>query len=494
MNDHEKGANGMQAAAPEDLLNNTEQSNTADHPVAQGDLAPQPLQPLDPGQPKEPEAEHEQQLDPDKILHQEEVDEEQEKLDHAIITLLRAKHPLDDTGIWKRLVKSGDLDRDLGHLFEIRDRIEHLLVTGAIPRGWIETYPRIERLKLDDIVIPDDRLRALNKDKVADLAKSIEDGNLIQPIEVLAIPKPEEEEEDGKEKDGEAPVSYTYTLVTGRHRLEAARRLRWKTIPCIILDDLSHLDLVLREIDENLIRAELASAERDALTARRVKLVEEMQKNRRLSAIPPAPRQGQGKGGGRKTGVSHTAKLTGRSKSSVREAAQMNKAIPRLAETAGTSLGSTRERRALAKLPDEQNELIDRAKAGEEVSALKVLEQKTAPTNTEKQVKPKKGAPQKDSPMAQAEKDLMAAVEVIIDTPNGLKPSHGTLKFRQAAKKLTSFLPSEKTAKLRPEQLFKRGEDAVADMDAGTRARFLEKVAKQCGFELKAVAGPGGEQ
>jgi hypothetical protein len=195
--------------------------------------------------------------------------------------------------------------------------------------------------------------------------------------------------------------------------------------------------------------------------------------------------------------VSQTAKLTGRSKSSVREAAQMNKAIPRLAETAGTSLGSIRERRALAKLSEaEQDGVINRAKAGEEVSARAVLEQKKAPTNTEKKVKPKKGAPSKNAPQkGQVEKSLMEALQVIIDMPKKMELGCQALKLaRRVNKKIAAMLPPAKTAKPRPEELVRRAKATLAEMDRQTELIVLREQATRLGFELKAVAGAGGDR
>jgi len=51
-------------------------------------------------------------------------------------------------------------------------------------------------------------------------------------------------------------------LVAGRHRLEAARKLKWEAIRAIIRDDLDEDGAALVEIDENLKRRELLVVER----------------------------------------------------------------------------------------------------------------------------------------------------------------------------------------------------------------------------------------
>jgi hypothetical protein len=125
---------------------------------------------------------------------------------------------------------------------------------------------------------------------------------------------------------------------------------------------------------------------------------------------------------------------------------------------------------------------------------MKATKQMEAPPaeSTEKGGRPK-GAPGK----AQIEK-LMAALQVILDDDVPKKRmalGYETQKLvRRAAKKLSALLPPEKAKKPRPEQLFRRAEDAVAAMDIGTRTKFLRKKAEERGFELRAVAGSGVEQ
>jgi ParB/RepB/Spo0J family partition protein len=58
-------------------------------------------------------------------------------------------------------------------------------------------------------------------------------------------------------RDGEK-----YILVTGAHRLAAARKLEWKVIDCVVRDFASDSDARLWEISENLHRAELTVLER----------------------------------------------------------------------------------------------------------------------------------------------------------------------------------------------------------------------------------------
>lgn len=65
-----------------------------------------------------------------------------------------------------------------------------------------------------------------------------------------------------------------HTLVAGRHRLEAARRLGWTHIDCIVKSGnrFGKIEAEMCEIAENLHRAELMSLERDEQIARWVEL------------------------------------------------------------------------------------------------------------------------------------------------------------------------------------------------------------------------------
>jgi ParB family chromosome partitioning protein len=91
----------------------------------------------------------------------------------------------------------------------------------------------------------ENRLRPLNAEKVAELAESIAQVGLLQPI--------------GVRPDG--------TLVYGYHRLEACKRLGWTEIPAVVVDG-DDLRAELAEITENLVRNELTLLERAEHLAR----------------------------------------------------------------------------------------------------------------------------------------------------------------------------------------------------------------------------------
>jgi ParB-like chromosome segregation protein Spo0J len=76
------------------------------------------------------------------------------------------------------------------------------------------------RVFLDDIIVLPSR-RAINESSVAEIAASMKDIGLQYPITVRFVASADE-------YSGSDTV-----LVAGRHRLEGARKLGWRTIDCI---------------------------------------------------------------------------------------------------------------------------------------------------------------------------------------------------------------------------------------------------------------------
>lgn len=101
-------------------------------------------------------------------------------------------------------------------------------------------------------ILDHDRLRPVDPDKVAQVARSFAEVGQITDIEVR--------------EDGDA-----WMLVAGAHRLAAARSLGWKTIRATVFegsDDLARL----REIDENLFRHELNPLDEAVFLAERAEI------------------------------------------------------------------------------------------------------------------------------------------------------------------------------------------------------------------------------
>lgn len=102
---------------------------------------------------------------------------------------------------------------------------------------------KIERVFVDGVDIGE-RLRPLNEATVDRLVESMGQIGQMQPITVYS------------------PDNENIILIAGRHRLEAARRLEWDEIDCVFVGG-DEIDRQMREVAENLHRAELTSLERD---------------------------------------------------------------------------------------------------------------------------------------------------------------------------------------------------------------------------------------
>lgn len=89
------------------------------------------------------------------------------------------------------------------------------------------------RIKIADINIPPGR-RKMDPDHVKELANSIRETTLINPI----------------------TINRNNTLIAGLHRLEAVKSLGWEEIECTV-SNMDELRDNLVEIDENLVRKEL---------------------------------------------------------------------------------------------------------------------------------------------------------------------------------------------------------------------------------------------
>ena len=117
--------------------------------------------------------------------------------------------------------------------------------------------------KIDEVKINSGR-REARVDNVQELAKSIEEIGLLNPITVTA----------------------NNTLIAGRHRLEAAKLLGWTEIECTVCE-VSGLLAELAEIDENMVRTNLSPIEFGDLLLKRKQIYE---------TVHPETRQGMRNG------------------------------------------------------------------------------------------------------------------------------------------------------------------------------------------------------
>jgi ParB-like chromosome segregation protein Spo0J len=133
------------------------------------------------------------------------------------------------------------------------------------------------------LIHPSSHARALDSDSVVSLAASMDTIGLRTPITVKSCSKFHQGQEVA-----------AFEIVTGRHRLEAAKMLGWEEIEAVVMED-DIRSCRLWEISENLHRAELTALERDSLVAEWVELTGEV-----LTQSASKPQGGRPEGGTRK--------------------------------------------------------------------------------------------------------------------------------------------------------------------------------------------------
>ncbi|MDI4666733.1 ParB N-terminal domain-containing protein [Xanthobacter autotrophicus] len=111
-------------------------------------------------------------------------------------------------------------------------------------------------INLIDVI---DRLRAVDPDRAMFIAAGFAEEGQKTPIEVRPNKK----------------AAGRFILVTGGHRLDAAKLLEWEEVDAEILD-LSADEARLREINENLYRAELTALDRAVFLAEKKRLYEKL--------------------------------------------------------------------------------------------------------------------------------------------------------------------------------------------------------------------------
>jgi hypothetical protein len=213
-----------------------------------------------------------------------------------------------------------------------------------------------EWVSLDCVDIPANR-REFDEATVKSLVDSIGKIGLLHPITVR----------EHFDAEGDQHID----LVSGRNRLEALRRLGIGGTDCLIINEGDNpllADLV--EIDENLCRANLSPAQEAAAITRRKQVYESLHPETRAGVAGGKARQGSASD--TVSFAASTARATGKNKRTVERAAARGKAIgvDNLGKIANTSLDKHNELDALAAAPPtEQADLIERAAAGEQVTA-----------------------------------------------------------------------------------------------------------------------------
>lgn len=209
-------------------------------------------------------------------------------------------------------------------------------------------------------VVASNQPRPLVTAEVDKLAASIKEVGLIQPITVREAVVIHGTAEQG------------WQIIAGHHRVAACRALGWTEIDALVIDDVSHLQSELIEIDENLCRAELTASQRTGYTKRRKQIWEALHPEEIAVRQVVAPQSESPMARPQEKGfAASTAEITGESLRGIqRHIARADALGDDVERITGTSLDSGVEMDALAKLPElERAEIIDRAVAGEQVSA-----------------------------------------------------------------------------------------------------------------------------
>ena len=213
---------------------------------------------------------------------------------------------------------------------------------AAIPVVMREEPRQTVLLELDRIDLGQ-RLRTVNAGTVQHLAESMKIHGLQYPIQVRM--------------EGDR-----YALVSGAHRLQAARHLAWPHIEAFVLDLLDDDTLALLEIDENLMRAELNPLDRGVFLARRKEIYERLYpETRRGGDRRSSTFQGQNDDGTHRGFVAETASFTPFSPWTIRRALRIGeKIVPELREELAITAIAYREGDlfTISGLDDDEQQLV----------------------------------------------------------------------------------------------------------------------------------------
>jgi ParB family transcriptional regulator, chromosome partitioning protein len=200
------------------------------------------------------------------------------------------------------------------------------------------------------------RRRPLQEDKLRAIAASMDFIGLQTPITVETRNK-------------------RVILISGSYRLSAAKRLAWRTIPCITLYR-GKIHARMWQIVENLYRVELTALERAELTEELRQLVRQQQVGQ---VAPPGGHQPEDRG------INKTAKILGLTKEEIRRSRMIAGICPK-AKNEVRKLGLDDNQRALLAIAKETTleaqlravkEIVERKRAARDRRASAAVDKKT---------------------------------------------------------------------------------------------------------------------
>ena len=212
-----------------------------------------------------------------------------------------------------------------------------------------EKATKVVSLNPSGITILPDRMRRLRPEVVTELAGSIREQGLLQPIVVRTKPR----------------GGLGYILIAGWHRLMAVRELKLDSIRASVLDGIDADQAALAEIDENLVRADLSAAERALHIGTRKPLYEKLHPETRKGSAGGRAKANKGaksqNGTTQSAFVDDTAAKTGKGRSTVARDATRYKDCVVLDDIVGTSLDQGDEIDALCNLPAKEQRILAKA-------------------------------------------------------------------------------------------------------------------------------------
>jgi ParB family chromosome partitioning protein len=262
---------------------------------------------------------------------------------------------------------------------------------GMAARAWrqavaeaVDIGVRQSRTVLIEQVVVDRPRRPLDQSKVAEITASIGQVGLLNPIGVVV-----EFADDGSE---------IVRLVSGHHRLEAARRAGLSTIECTVLQHDNELYVELAQIDENIMRNEPSPAEHAMLTLRRAEIIKMLaEQDGTVSQFATASKQALRRAG-QSTGhdvasVRDQAKRTGESKDKIHRSKSLAVKLGGdiLAKIVGSSLDKGVELDAMTKLPEAERDTLANLAAFGEVVSARTADRKPKPKPDRKSQPPTRG-------------------------------------------------------------------------------------------------------
>lgn len=205
---------------------------------------------------------------------------------------------------------------------------------------------RISLFEIDEPLWP---TRQIQNDKVQSIGASMALIGLQTPVKVMR----KQIVRSGQMRDG-------WLLISGRHRVKAARHLQWSEIEASEFHG-TEIEARIWEVDENLARAELTALERDVAIAKRIELTKERERQSAHNA-PNESKRADGKGHRHEGGINLASKELGIERTEAQRAVKIS-SLSQEAKDMAVKL----------KLDDNQAALLAAAKETEPTAQVLVL-------------------------------------------------------------------------------------------------------------------------